>query len=264
MPLLKKIATFLLLFTTLAADAQYTEVGIFVGGSRYKGELSPHLFDINFIHPSFGVFVRRNRTRHWAWKLEANWARVSGSDAELNDGFSINRNLTFASDIIEATPAFEFNFFPFETGNNRYPFTPYVYSGLTVFYFNPKTEVGGIKLQPESTEGQSPYSRISFAIPIGGGIKINTGNVSIALQVSARRTYTDYLDDVSTVYPAFPSALSDPGLLRDSANALGIAPGKQRGETTYKDWYVMAGINIFVRLTNFQKEFCKPFKRRRY
>jgi hypothetical protein len=261
MPFLKKIYVFLLILISFAADAQYSEVGIFVGGSRYKGELSPHLFDIKFIHPSAGVFFRRNRTRHWSWKFEANYAKVSGSDADLTEGFEKNRNLSFTSSIIEGTFVFEFNFFPFETGNDRYPFTPYINSGLTAFYFNPK--VGDVKLQPLHTENQS-YGRISFAIPIGGGLKINTGNVCIALQVSARRTYTDYLDDVSTVYPAFPSIYSDPGLLRDSAQALGIAPGKQRGDTAFKDWYVMAGINIFIRLTNFQKEFCRPFKRRRY
>ena len=123
--------------------------------------------------------------------------------------------------------------------------------------------MGGTKLEPLFTEGQS-YSRISFAIPIGGGFKINTGNVSIALIVSARRTYTDYLDDVSTTYPGNPSIISDPGLLRDSAIALGIRPGKQRGDPTFKDWYVFAGFNIFMRLTNFQREYCKPFKKRRY
>jgi hypothetical protein len=58
--------------------------------------------------------------------------------------------------------------------------------------------------------------------------------------------------------------LSDPGLLRDSALAAGIGPGKQRGDSSVKDWYVMAGINIFIRLTNFQREFCKPFKRKHF
>jgi hypothetical protein len=259
MPFFKKIALFSLILVAFTADAQYSEVGIFVGGSRYKGELSPHLFDIKFIHPSAGIFYRRNRTRHWSWKFEANYAKVSGNDADLTEGFEINRNLSFTSIIIDGTFAFEFNFFPFETGNDRYPFTPYIYSGLSAFYFNPK--MNGVKLQPLSTEGQS-YSRVSAAIPIGGGFKINTGNVSIALQVSARRTYTDYLDDVSTIYV---SGTPDPGLLRDSANVLGIASGKQRGDNgAFKDWYVMAGINIFIRLTNFQKEFCRPFKRRRY
>jgi hypothetical protein len=261
MALFKKIAIFFFILISLAAEGQYSELGIFVGGSRYKGELSPHLFDIKFIHPSAGVFYRRNRTRHWSWKLEANYAKVSGNDADLSEGYENNRNLSFTSSIIEGTFVFEFNFFPFEVGNNRYPVTPYINSGLTAFYFNPK--VDGVKLQPLQTENES-YSRISFAIPIGGGLKINTGNVSFAFHVSARRTYTDYLDDVSTVYPSFPSIYSDPGLLRDSAQALGLAGGKQRGDTAFKDWYVMAGINIFVRLTNFQKEYCRPFKRRRY
>jgi hypothetical protein len=282
MPFLKKIAFLFFSLITLTASAQWSEVGIFLGASRYKGELSPQMFDIKFNHPSAGVFFRRNRTRHWSWKLEFNYGRVSGDDARLKTGYEINRNLNFYSDIFEVTYAFEFNFFPFETGNNAFPFAPYLFSGLTSFYFNPTTELNGekIRLQPLGTEGQgmsgreSPYHRISFAIPLGGGFKINTGNVSIALLVSARRTYTDYLDDVSTTYPNIgqmidtkgPVAayLSDPGLLRDTALALNIRSGKQRGDPTYNDWYIFAGFNVFVRLTNYHREFCRPFKRKRY
>jgi hypothetical protein len=276
MSILKKAIFLFLLFIAFDASAQYNEVGIFLGVSRYKGELSPHLIDTKFIHPAVGIFYRHNRTRHWSWKFEFNYGRVSGDDARQNTGYELNRNLNFYSDIFELTFAYEFNFFPFETGNDRYPFTPYIFSGLTMFYFNPKTVVNGsvVRLQPLGTEGEMPYNLVTFAIPIGGGFKINTGSVSIALQVSVRRTYTDYLDDVSTTYPDYNTMLatkgpvaaylSDPGFLRDSALAHGILAGKQRGDPAFNDWYVFAGVTIFVRLTNFQKEFCRPFKRRRY
>jgi hypothetical protein len=279
--LLKKSAFLFILLLSLTASAQYGEVGIFLGGSRYKGELSPHLFSTKFIHPAAGIFYRKNMTRHWSWKLEFNYGRVSGADADLDTPYELNRNLSFYSDIFEFTPGFEFNFFPFETGNDRYRATPYLFSGLTVFYFNPKTEIEGekIKLHDIGTEGQGlpgrddPYHRVAMAFPIGGGIKINTGNVSIAFHVSARKTYTDYVDDVSTTYPSYYAMLatkgelgaylSDPGLLRDSLDTP-MPEGKQRGDPAFNDWYVFGGVNIFIRLTNFQKEFCKPFKRKRF
>jgi hypothetical protein len=279
--LLKKGLFIVLFLVTLAASAQYGEVGVFLGGSRYKGELSPHMFSTKFIHPAFGIFYRKNMTRHWSWKLEANYGRVSGADADLNTDYEKFRNLSFYSDIFEFTPAFEFNFFPFETGNDRYRATPYLYAGLTVFYFNPKVEIDGekIKLHDIGTEGQGlpgredPYHRVVMAIPIGGGIKINTGSLSIAFLVAARRTYTDYLDDVGGTYPShyamlanrgqLGAYLSDPGLLFDSLGTP-MPEGKQRGDPAFKDWYMFAGINLFIRLTNYQKEFCKPFKRKRF
>jgi hypothetical protein len=273
---------FLNVFFPSTSQAQYNEVGVFLGTSRYKGELSPHTFDTKFIHFAAGAFYRHNYTRNWSFKLELNYGKVSGNDAQLSAGFEKNRTLNFTSSILEVTPAFEFNFLPFETGNDRFPFTPYIYTGLTVFHFNPKADLNGqtVKLQPLGTEGQGlsggkdVYSLTAIAIPIGGGIKINTGSVSIALQVSARRTYTDYLDDVSTTYPDFnklnaargPVAVyaSDPSLLHMVADTIPIYTGKQRGDSSTKDWYVFAGLNIFVRLNSFWKEFCSPFKRRRY
>ena len=85
--------------------------------------------------------------------------------------------------------------------------TPYLFGGFSVFHFNPKADFGGsnIELQPLGTEGQGidgkkKYKRIQFALPIGGGIKISVGKIGIGIEVGARRTYTDYLDDVSTKY----------------------------------------------------------------
>ncbi len=259
--------------------SQYNEVGIQLGISRYKGELSPHSFDAKFIHFGGGVFFRHNWNLHWSWIAELNYGKVSGDDSRLKTSFEQNRNLNFYSTIWDLTPGIEFNFFRYETGSSNYPFTPYIFTGISVFKFNPKS--AGVELQPLGTEGQglpgrpNQYRRVSFAIPIGGGIKISVGqSVGIGIQVSARRTFTDYLDDVSTTYPdlnnlranrgADAAYYSDPGAFNDSLPNYPVYEGKQRGTPSDKDWYLFGTFTLWVRMTSFQREHCKPFKRRRY
>jgi len=258
--------------------AQYEEVGIMLGVSNYKGELSPHLFNKDFLHFAAGGFYRHNWNRHWSYKMEFNYGRISGDDAKASTGYERNRNLSFYSDILEISPQIEFNFFPYETSNSDYPFTPYLFTGLSIFRFNPKAVLNGqiYELQPLETEGQTePYALVTFALPIGGGLKFSVGNFGFGLEVGARRTYTDYLDDVSTTYPDFQKllaskgpiavALSDRSLFHSDTSV--VFPkyiGKQRGNSQDPDWYLFAGITIYVRITSPGKDSCSPFKRRRY
>jgi hypothetical protein len=281
MHLIKKVTSgliaLLFLFLTKESDAQYNEMGVMVGASNYKGELSPHLFNKDFLNFAFGGFYRHNWNRHWSYELELNYGKISGDDAKAETGFERNRNLSFYSTILEFSPLIEFNFFPYETGNSEFPFTPYLFTGLTVFKFNPKAELNGTvyELQPLSTEGEDPYGRIVMAIPIGGGIKVSLGAVGIGLEVGARRTYTDYLDDVSTVYPdpakllatngPVAVQLSDRSLIPvDASVPIPYVAGKQRGTPQDNDWYIFAGLTVYVRVTSLFKDSCKPFKLRRY
>jgi hypothetical protein len=271
-----------LLAPGLSASAQYNEVGVLLGAANYKGELSRHLFNDKFIHPAVGVFYRHNYDRRRSLKFEACYGRISGDDAKADTPFELDRNLSFYSDILDVSAQFEYNFLPFETGRSDYPFSPFLFTGISFFKFNPKAKLGDnvYDLQPLGTEGQGlnglkPYKRLQVAIPIGGGIKITVGNIGIGIEVGARRTYTDYLDDVSTVYPDMNAllsargpvavALSDRSFSRlDTSSNIPNVFQKQRGNSTDKDWYVFGGITIFWRLTSVLKDICKPFKFRRY
>jgi len=257
-------------------------MGIMLGVANYKGELSRNLFNDKFIQPAIGFFYRHNFDRRRAWKIELCYGKISGDDAKAKTPFELDRNLSFSSTILEISPQFEYNFLPFETGRNDYAFTTFLFTGISFFKFNPKAKIGNdtYELQPLGTEGQGSnglkkYKRFQVAIPIGGGIKISAGPVGIGIEVGARRTYTDYLDDVSTTYPDMavlaatngPIAvqLSDRSFSRLDTSAVITNPFmKQRGNSTDKDWYVFAGITIFWRMESILKDICKPFKFRRY
>src|SRR5690606_3722723 len=72
------------------------------------------------------------------------------------------------------------------------------------------TEFNGneIALQPLGTEGQGTslstkknYSLNQFTVPLGIGIKLNIKDgLAISLEYGIRKTFTDYLDDVSGYY----------------------------------------------------------------
>ncbi len=277
---IKYILSFFLLFSALPAKAQWDEIGFMVGGSRYKGELSRNMFSTDFVSPALGFFYRHNWDRRWSWKLEFNIGGISGDDSKAKNEFELDRNLSFHSGIWEISPQIEFNFFPFETDNLNYRFTPYFFTGISLFHFNPKADLNGqeYELQPLGTEGQGSngvnrYKRLNIAIPIGGGIKFGIGRVGIGLEVGARRAYSDYLDDVSTTYPDMaklqstsgPDAvlLSDRSFSRFDSTAVPVYM-KQRGNSTDKDWYMFAGVTIFWRLSSSLRDICKPFKPRRY
>jgi len=277
-----RILILILCICALSSNAQYNEFGVRIGGANYKGDLSPHLFNTDFLHPSVAFFYRHNWDRNWSWKNELGYGRVSGDDAKSSNGFFKDRNLSFYSDILDISSLIEFNFFPYETGNSDYPTTPYIFTGLSFFRFNPKAKLNDqvYNLQPLGTEGQKlnggkSYKRYSFAIPIGGGFKFSVGRIGIGLEVSARRTYTDYLDDVSTVYPDLQRLLAVSGpeavLLSDrsfsgmdTSSGIPSVTGKKRGDYNNHDWYVFGGITFYYRMSSLLHDVCKPFKRRRY
>jgi hypothetical protein len=80
---------------------------------------------------------------------------------------------------------------------------------LSLFYFNPQAKLNGkyYNLQPLSTEGQGltgralPYIRFSIALPFVTGYRYRISKQCvIGVELSLRKGFTDYLDDVSTYY----------------------------------------------------------------
>lgn len=130
------------------------------------------------------------------------------------------------------------------------------YAGLGIagFYFNPKGRYSDGKfyaLQPLGTEGQGlpggpdKYKRIGIAIPFSLGAKYSLGKRwGIGAEICVRKTFTDYLDDVSTVYynnAAIQAKYGDKaGFLadpNDGSNPTWTHPGERRGGEELNDLY---------------------------
>ncbi len=244
--------TVILVLNWKNSKAQELEYGGWVGVSNYFGDLNTNA-SFEFLGPAGGLFFRYNLGTRFAFKNGINYGKVSFEDAVSEFPYQQVRNLSFKSDIIEFSSHVEFNFFKYDREKKQYSFTPYLLMGISVFYFNPKAEFEGdiYALQPLETEGEK-YSKVNFAIPLGGGFKYSfTPYWTIGMEGGFRKTFTDYLDDVGDVYPGVLTGNGDPSLannLSDRSGEVTDPPigkeGKQRGFEETKDSYLFFGISI--------------------
>lgn len=251
---------------TLFSKGQYAEIGLLAGASNYHGDLAQEIV-LGESHFSGGVMYKYNYNPTWATRISAMYGQISGSDDNFDEYYF--RNLSFFSDIIEVSALMEFNYKPFHTGKYRKELTTYLYGGIAGFRFNPKTVVDGqtLELRPLKTEGNnSNYKLAQIAIPMGGGVKYPLSkNWIVGFELGFRKTFTDYLDDVSTVYPVYPPndfstsrQLSDRSWERPEVQQGLAQPGDTRGNPELDDWYIFSSFTISYRFTPI---ICWPTKR---
>jgi len=264
----------IIIFTLLGlmpffANAQYTEIGIAGGISNYQGDLSGEIsfenINIGITKGSIGVLARRNFNRFFALRGAITYGKVAGDDARTAN---FRRNLSFESDIIDVAAIAEFNIFGYDPVYSGKRFSPYILTGIAGYYFNPKADYNGrlVALQPLGTEGQgrvgydARYSRVSIAVPIGGGLKIALGtNWTIGLELGARKIFHDYLDDVSGSYAPYTDLISAGEIAGDLGNRswelTDSSPASQpndgpRGNAKFVDWYYFSMMTLTYHLTN--------------
>lgn len=273
---MKRFCFFIVLtaFFSLSALAQFarSEVGVFGGVSYYVGDLNPSK-QFLLCKPGFGIIYRYNLSPRFALKINGLYGTIEGNDAISKA--NIKRNLSFKSYVTDISAQIELNFLKYVTGHEKYKFSPYIFTGISLFNFNPRARYEGTwyELQPLGTEGQGTtipdvkkrYSLTNVAIPFGLGVKYSPAKfLCIGFEWGLRKTFTDYLDDVSTVYadPVILAAentqmaaiLADRTIRADGETASNT--GLQRGNSKTKDWYSFAG--LFVQFRIQQKHGLRP------
>jgi hypothetical protein len=242
------------------------EIGLFLGGCYYIGDLNPNGHFNQFTKPALGLVFRHNFNPRFAWRANAIYGHYEAHDSYSKSAWQRQRNLSVRSQIIEVSVQGEFNFQNFELGSDKSKLSPYIFMGLGAFYFNPQGEYEGEwdDLRPLCTEGQglaggsskNKYRRLQISVPFGVGVKtMFSKGIGIGFEWGMRKTFTDYLDDVSKRYYD-PQALliangkeaaymSDPSIGTDP---LYTNVGKERGNRTTKDWYNFFGIVLTIKI----------------
>ncbi|MBF9255263.1 hypothetical protein I2I11_18340 [Pontibacter sp. 172403-2] len=253
-------------------EQRYGSVGVSVGAMNYFGDIvpEPDFTSLRFksTRPTIGLSYAHRLGPHIAVRGAFNWGRIIGDDAvsaSANEGENLGRykrNLSFRNDIKELSAVAVFDLLENRRSYRLRPdFVPYAFLGVAVFHHNPKAyyengsrpgldpasdiPTGWYELQPLGTEGQfagdagtypAPYKRLQIAIPFGLGAryKINT-RLDISLEVSWRKTFTDYLDDVSTSYVDKALFLSDYAGVNDKASAILSDRSAESGFDTVED-----------------------------
>ncbi|AKQ46857.1 hypothetical protein TH63_16430 [Rufibacter radiotolerans] len=296
---------FVLLTTVLSeAEAQrfnrrnlYNSVGISLNAMNYFGDITPESdftsLRLNSTRPSVAVNFTHKFTPRIYGRAALSWGRITGDDSksasptESENEPRYKRNLSFRNDIKELNLVGIIDLFENRRSYLRRPdFTPYAFAGVAVFHHNPKAyydggaagvPTGWYELQPLGTEGQyasgagypEPYKKVQFAIPFGLGVKYKLARSwDVAFEVTWRKTFTDYLDDVSTTYADKNDLLAMGGdngrraaVLSDrsaetgrystvtDANGLSRVEGygrkgDQRGDASDDDWYITTGFTL--------------------
>lgn len=236
------------------------EFGLMGGGSYYIGDLNPNVH-FKYSDWAAGLIVRYNLSNRHSFRFTASYGNIYGDDSKSKDAFQINRNLSFYSNIIEIAAGFELDLVKYRINDMRYPITPYFFYEIAYFRMNPKVkdEFGNeISLQELGTEGQGTilnskkqYGLNQISIPLGVGVKFNIkARLAISLEYGIRKTFTDYIDDVSGKYVnpialqaikgPLTAELADPSLNQQSY----FSEGMNRGNSRTKDWYSMYGLMI--------------------
>jgi len=259
---MKHTILFLLVFVcTQMATAQYYEIGGFVGLSNYTGDLSQQQLKRPAYNMAFGVLGRYNISEKWAVGASLTRGELEGSDANATRLGDRARNLSFRSDLLDVSIFGEYNLLPYHIRDEKKS-APYLFLGVSGFTFNPQAELNGTyhDLQPLRTEGQERgYSRFQVAIPFGIGFKFNINDrANFGLQIGYRKTFTDYLDDVSTTYTDISALRAEDPIAARLAyrtpeymdQPMSNPVGEARGNEATKDAYLFLGATITVNLTD--------------
>jgi len=307
---LSLIAFLLLALAVEDASAQrftkrkrYSSIGASINAMNYFGDIVPEsdFTSLRFgsTRPNIGINYTKRLYPRISVRGNFFWGRITGDDAksaepnEADNRPRYIRNLSFRNDIKELSGQVIIDLFQNRGNYLRRPdFVPYAFIGVGVMHHNPKAywdggapnlgapslPEGWYELQPLGTEGQNlggnypePYKRLQFVIPAGLGIRYKLDrNWDLSFEVGWRKTFTDYLDDVSGTYADKSALLSQGGetgiasaILSDrsfaSPEAAGTIvsdpsginrsigygyEGAQRGDKSDKDWYIVSGFNL--------------------
>lgn len=264
----------LCLIGTVQLHAQKWEIGIHSGFSNYFGDLNT---EFSFALPGMGhgFLIRNNISPFIVSKTSMSYGTIFHNDNISEIQWQQDRGMAFQSSIMEISQQIEFNFFEYIKENYQNRFTTYVLLGAGIFYYNPYTTYNSqlYFLQPLGTEGQnSPsvitppnYALVGISFPIGGGVKwALSRHWALGLEAGYRFTSTDYLDDVSTVYPdpdlIYRYNVLDPdvavelsGSKPDPTNPTYTRKNRQRGDSVNHDAFMFTGLQITY---TFKDPYC--------
>lgn len=249
-----------------------TEVGVYGGGSYYIGDINSGKHFV-YSKPAFGLVYRYNLSTRHSLRATAFYGGVYGDDANSNDPIERNRNLNFSTDILELAIGYEIDLFKYRINDMKYPISPYFFYQVAYMRMNPKTDYNGneIALQPLGTEGQGTsasdkrnYGLNQIAVPLGLGVKINLRKgLAISMEYGIRKTFTDYIDDVSGSYVNPDVLRAENGPLAAELSNRSLEPntmGVNRGNPNNKDWYSFYGLMITFK--PFSRDVCRDMKGR--
>ena len=205
-----------LIFCVLHTNAQINELGVFVGGINYIGDVGA----TNYVapnEPAFGIIYKWNRSPRHAWRFSYYQGKLKSNDTDSKVPSRKLRGNSFENSIKEFSAGMEFNFMDFDLHDGKKKITPYISSGINYFIYD--------EIFILNNKSKLDYRSSAFAIPMIIGVKARVfDNFVLGAEVGARYTFTDNLDG------------SNPK--NDNFETLRF------GNLNSNDWYVFSGITL--------------------
>lgn len=215
---MKKVIVLLFsLFSFSITQAQINEIGLFVGGSNFIGDVGATTY-INPNASTVGLLYKWNKSPRHAWRFSYIQSKIEAKDINSEEVRRKTRGLSFQNTIKELAAGIEFNFFDFNIYNPlERKITPYVFSGLSLSFYD--------SLFYKYGQAEFDSKQKTLGIPIILGVKSNlTSNFVLGLEIGARYTFVDDIDG---------------SLPRDE-----YWQPIQFGNKNNNDWYVFSGLTI--------------------
>jgi hypothetical protein len=196
----------LFLLSSAYSFAQLNEIGVFLGGSNYIGDIGR----TNYIFPNnyaIGGVYKWNMHPHYSLRATYTYSKLSGNDRDSDNSFRKYRGFSFTNSIHELAAGIEYHFFKYNLSKIGYTHTPYILVEAAVVNY------------ATFDNGRT----FNFTVPFGVGYKtILAPNIGITIETSFRYTFKDDID-------FYPNDENSPNIQINPNN---------------NDWYVFTGITV--------------------
>ena len=187
---MKKIILLLILTcTTSISFSQTHEIGFFLGGTNYIGDIG----STTYLNPNDiggGIIYKYNLNPRIALRGTFSRFSISGDDAKSDNDFRVNRetpSISFSNDITELAVGIEFNFFDYNNGKPNTQYTPYILVEFANFFYD--------TIEDLSTTSTIYENNSSYSIPVGIGFKGHISHhIAFAIESAIRFTFVDDID----------------------------------------------------------------------
>jgi hypothetical protein len=257
-----------------------------LGGNVGRGTSFIKDYNIPTTKLSIGGMISAHPAEWIGFRLALTYGELDGNDALIKPKGGLetaryNRNLDFRTQLTEGYFGMEIYptvFLEDDPTSVVGRLRPYGMIGVGVFHFNPQGtyvdpntgQSTWVYLRPLHTEGEGfpeypdrkEYALTQINIPMGVGVKYYfSESVDLSFEIVYRKTFTDYIDDVSTTYidPSLFAKHLDPADAIIAASIYnksplrgvpgsGYNPGDKRGDASQNDAYFTTGFVLGIRL----------------
>lgn len=212
----KRLFHIIALLISITSFGQIHELGVFVGGSNYIGDVGK----TDYFAPdnaTLGLIYKWNKSTRHAWRFSYMMSSITAKDNESKAPNRKLRGYEIKNNIKEFAAGLEFNFLDFDLHQSDFVISPYIYSGIATFIYNETYVI--------NNTNETDYQDFSLAIPMVVGVKAKIAKqLVLGLETGARYTFTDNLDGSNPKNKNFETL--------------------KFGNINNKDWYVFTGFTL--------------------